>query len=105
MTKPWSYEHSPCLSHGDCTVPATIMTVRECTGPYAISHPWKKQRFQGFFESIGTVCETVRDRTRPYEGVLCIAAVRSDDRTKPQITVEFGRPSKPKAPAASNMLK
>jgi hypothetical protein len=64
MTKPWSYELSPCLSHGECTVPATIMIVRECTGPYAISHPWKKQRFQGFLDSIGTEVETVRDRTK-----------------------------------------
>jgi hypothetical protein len=84
MTKPWSYEHSPCLSHGDCTVPATIMIVRECTGPYAISHHWKKQRFQGFLGSIGTVSTSVRDRTRPYDGSFVNARYGSRNRTESQ---------------------
>jgi hypothetical protein len=63
-TNPWSYEPSPCLTHGECTVPATIMILRECTRPYAISHRWENQRFQGFRDSIGTEVETVRDRTQ-----------------------------------------
>jgi hypothetical protein len=88
MTNLWSYEHSPCLSHGDCTVPATIMIVRECTGPYAISHHWKKQRFQRVFriDRYGR-----RNRTPPYrsyEGSFVEARSGSRNRTKSQITIE-----------------